>query len=229
MATRKESTITTGLQRHAKETRLYSADAAAGLRRQPDRGPAFQGERGPTFQPDRGPAFQGDSRRASECQGQWKRQGHQAGLRSPLANSLEELKLKTAAHQAGWHFGEADRWSVDQDEGKLVFSFTNETTATAPVQIIGTFNSQDKTWLWGWANPSVNDSLKADDLKVKAYGEQHQISQLTARKWSGSEDDAWAMAALAVKLCGSQGAYRGPAGDTRVFMTFGTVQLQKTK
>jgi hypothetical protein len=146
-----------------------------------------------------------------------------------LARAVEELKLKTAAHQAAWHLGEEGNWSVDQDQGKLVFSFTNGTTATAPVQIIGSFNSEDKTWLWGWANPSVNDSLKADALKVKAFGEQHQISKLTTRKWSGTEEDAWAMAALAVKLCGSQGAYRGPAGDTKVFMTFGEIQLQKAK
>lgn len=146
-----------------------------------------------------------------------------------LARAVEELKLKTAAHKAAWHLGEADRWSVDQDEGKIIFNFKNGTIATATVQIIGSFNSEDKTWLWGWANPSVHESLKADAVKVKAYGEQHQISKLTTRKWSGTEDDAWAMAALAVKLCGTQGAYRGPAGDTKVFMTFGEVQLQKAK
>jgi hypothetical protein len=146
-----------------------------------------------------------------------------------FASAVEELKLKTAAHQATWHLGEEGNWSVDQDEGKLVFTFKKGVTATAPVQIIGSFNSKDKTWLWGWANSSVNDSLKTDALKVKEYGEQHQISKLTARKWSGTEDDAWAMAALAVKLCGSQGAYRGPAGDTKVFMTFGEVQLQKAQ
>lgn len=146
-----------------------------------------------------------------------------------FARAVEELKLKTAAHQATWHLGEEGNWSVDQDEGKLVFTFKNGVMATAPVQIIGSFNSEDKTWLWGWANPSVNDSLKTDALKVKAYGEQHQISKLTTRKWSGTEDDAWAMAAFAVKLCGTQGAYRGPAGDTKVFMTFGEIQLQKAK
>ena len=53
------------------------------------------------------------------------------------------------------------------------------------------------------------------------------IDRLTQRKWVGTEDDAWAMVALAVKLCGEQGGYRGPAGATHVFIAFGEVTLSK--
>jgi hypothetical protein len=35
------------------------------------------------------------------------------------------------------------------------------------------------------------------------------------------------MTALAVKLCGEQGAYRGPSGSTYVFVAFGEVVFQK--
>lgn len=61
----------------------------------------------------------------------------------------------------------------------------------------------------------------------RRLGETNGVPQLTERKWSGAESDAWAMTALAVKLCESQGAYRGPAGTTYVFMTFGEVTLSK--
>ena len=44
-----------------------------------------------------------------------------------------------------------------------------------------------------------------------------------------TEDKAWEMTALTCKLGGYQGAYRGPAGQTMVFITFGEVQLQKQK
>ncbi len=33
--------------------------------------------------------------------------------------------------------------------------------------------------------------------------------------------------AIACKLNGAEGAYRGPAGNTLVFMTYGNVQLSK--
>ena len=143
-----------------------------------------------------------------------------------LTNSIDELKLKTAA-QTAWGFGKFDSWSLDQDKGDLVFSNSDGTTAVCPAQIIGTYDTTSKTWLWAWDNPSIADNLKTDSLKVKAYGETNHIERLTTAEWPCEESDAWAMTALAVKLCGSQGAYRGPAGSTYVFITFGTVKLSK--
>ena len=49
---------------------------------------------------------------------------------------------------------------------------------------------------WEEAQPWLKEWPK----KAKEYGETHGIEKLTARKWTGTEDDAWAMAALAVKL-----------------------------
>jgi hypothetical protein len=143
-----------------------------------------------------------------------------------LTNSMDELKLKTEA-QTGWGLGTFESWSLDQDEGDLVFSNSDGTTATCQAQIIGSYDTESKTWLWAWGNPSIVDKLKADSLKVKAYGETNHIEKLTTAEWSGDQADAWAMTALAVKLCGSQGAYRGPAGSAYVFMTFGTVKLSR--
>jgi len=40
--------------------------------------------------------------------------------------------------------------------------------------------------------------------------------------------DAWHFAAVAVRLCERQGAYRGPSGGTYVFMTFDTVSVSKS-
>jgi hypothetical protein len=141
-----------------------------------------------------------------------------------LDASMEELRLKTEGHRA-WGLGTFDRWDLDQEVGTLVFSNPDGTTATAPAQIIGSFSTNDNSWLWAWDNPSIVEAMKQHSLQVKQYGEQHGIEKLTARKWTGTEDDAWAMTALAVKLCGAQGAYRGPAGPSYVFMTFGEVTI----
>ena len=140
--------------------------------------------------------------------------------------SMEELELKTEAHKAVW-LGKYTRWDLVQDSGNLVFLLPDEMKAVAPAQIIGSYNSEDHTWLWAWANPSILDKLKVDSLKVRKYGEEHQIEQLTTRKWVGTEKDAWSMVALAVKLCGKQGAYRGPSGKTYFFISFGEVALSK--
>jgi hypothetical protein len=141
--------------------------------------------------------------------------------------SVDELKLKTDAHRKAWGLDRIKRWDLSQESGELVFSLADGMKATAPAQIIGTYNTEDHTWLWAWANSSIDDKLKADALNVRKYGEEHHIDKLTQRKWTGTEDDAWAMVALAVKLCGEQGGYRGPAGSTHVFIAFGEVTLSK--
>jgi len=141
--------------------------------------------------------------------------------------SVDELKLKTDAHRAAWGLDRIKRWDLNQDDGQLVFSLADGLKARAPAQIIGTYNTDDHTWLWAWDNPSIDDKLKSDALKLRKYGEEHHVDRLTQRKWVGTEDDAWAMVALAVKLCGEQGVYRGPEGATHVFIAFGDVALSK--
>ena len=116
---------------------------------------------------------------------------------------------------------------MDQDVGDLIFSKPDGTKAVAPAQIIGTFNTDDNSWLWAWDNPSVVDELKVSSQKLREYGETNRIEKLTMNKWSGTEEDAWEMVALAAKLDNAQGAYRGPAGSTYVFMTFGEIKLSK--
>ena len=137
--------------------------------------------------------------------------------------------MKAEAHHGAWGLGTFDRWDLDMILGDLVFSNKDGTTATCPCQIIGTQNTADETWMWAWANPSIPDALKVDALKVKEYGESHQVEQLTTAKIEADEADAWAFTALSVKLCQSQGAYRGPAGNTLVFITFSEVKLAKTE
>ena len=141
--------------------------------------------------------------------------------------SIEELKLKTEGHVKTWGLDRIERWDLSQDSGQLVFSLPHDMRAVAPAQIIGTYNTEDNTWLWAWANPSIEEKLKVDSLKVRKFGEEHHVDKLTQRKWTGTENDAWAMVALAVKLCEEQGAYRGPAGATQVFIAFGGVTLSK--
>ena len=141
--------------------------------------------------------------------------------------SIEELKQKTEAHMGIWGIDKIERWDLSQESGELVFSLRGGLKAVTAAQIIGTYNSEDHTWLWAWANSSINEKLQVDALKVRKYGEEHNIERLTKSKWTGTEEDAWAMAALAVKLCGEQGAYRGPAGETKVFIAFGEVKLSK--
>jgi hypothetical protein len=139
---------------------------------------------------------------------------------------MAELRAKMAAVDAVAHFSEAN-WQIDQDAETILFQRKDGLRVSAPVQIIGSFNTTDGTWLWAWDNPSVDEPLRRASVAVLNYGREHNILSLTTRKLACEESDCWEFTALAAKLDNAQGAYRGPAGRTNVFMTFGAVEISK--
>lgn len=123
-----------------------------------------------------------------------------------LARSKNELAMQTAAHDNIFQLSAAE-WGADLDVGTIAFSSPAGIRAEGPVQVIGTFNTQDNTWLWAWANKSIPSALCAHANLAKAYGERHAVDRLRQRKLQCSEADAWEFTAIANKLGGGQGAY----------------------
>jgi hypothetical protein len=155
-----------------------------------------------------------------------KRVAYAAGLQPQIAKAMAGLQALTAAHDGVWQIGQA-AWSVDQEEGTITFTSPKGVIATAPVQIIGSYNTRDGTWLWGWDNPSLEPPLTEHARKVRSFGQEHGYDALTTPKLACPEEQCWELAALACMLAEAQGAYRGPAGAVRVFMTFGDVKLER--
>lgn len=142
-----------------------------------------------------------------------------------LDASVHYASALTNAHNATWRFNTSS-WAVDLDAGTI--TFTNELGwhVTAPVQVVGTLNTADGTWLWGWDHPSIPVALRRHAELVRAFGAEHGLEAFTTRHIEASEEDAWQFTALASYLARSQGVYRGPASDTTfVFMSFGELTI----
>lgn len=144
-----------------------------------------------------------------------------------LDGSMEGLKMQTQAHLETWGIGKAEQWNVDQEKGIIYWTFKDGKIATAPVQIIGTYNPTDGTFLWSWDHPSVVKPLQVSASVVKGFGQKHGFEQLMTRKVSVTEDEAWGFVAIANRLSESNGGYRGDTGGPLVFMTYGTITLQQ--
>ena len=143
-----------------------------------------------------------------------------------LVRSMADLQTKIDACVRMFGLGSGERWDVDLDAGFIKFT-QHDLVATAPVQVIGTFNAGDGTWLWGWDHPSVQPSLAHAAELCRDFGMRYDLGAFTQRKISCTHEDAWQFTAVASYLSGANGAYRGPSGTTYVFMTFGTVTLSK--
>ncbi len=156
--------------------------------------------------------------------------GETPEFKALLDASMEELKLKTAGHQGGWRLGQSKRpaGSGSVAHGDLIFTtLKTELWPLVRRRLSGALiQPRARGCGRGQIHP-INDALKRDSLRVKDYGQQHKIARLITAEWPCTEADAWAMAALACKLCQAQGVYRGPAGTTFVFISFGKVQLTK--
>lgn len=141
-----------------------------------------------------------------------------------LARARSELELKTGFADRMWKIGSA-AWSVDLDAGTIAFDAPDGTRAVAPVQVVGTLDTNAGTWMWGWDHPSVPKGCARDAAAVRDYGAARGLSDMTTRVIRCDEANAWEFTAIAAHLSNAQGAYRGPTGATLVFMTFGTVTL----
>jgi len=144
-----------------------------------------------------------------------------------IARANNEMQMRTQAAIDMWGLDTA-AWNADLKAGTITFTNAEkELVVTAPVQVVGTYNTEDGTWLWGWDHPSVPEPLGEYARRVRDFGERYGLEALTTRKIAVSMDEAWEFTALACYLGGGQGGYSGPSGTARVFMTYGTVTIKK--
>ena len=136
-----------------------------------------------------------------------------------LARGMTLLQTMSQIHDDLFDLGTAD-WDADLDAGRITFT-SKDKIAEADVQVIGTYNTADGTWLWGWDHPSVTPPCDAAAQTMLKYGRRHDREEITTRSIECDEDLCWNFTAMAAQLTGAQGAYRGPAGPAMVFMTYG--------
>jgi hypothetical protein len=144
-----------------------------------------------------------------------------------IAASMDGLRLQSESNASVWGLGSGERWDADLATGEIKFTMANGMIATANLQVVGTYNTADGTFLWGWDHPSVPAALGRDAELARRWGEENGVADFTVRKVACTELRAWEFAAVAARLGQASGVYRGPSGSVLVFMTFGTVHLSR--
>lgn len=137
-----------------------------------------------------------------------------------LQQAMVALQAQTAHNTEAWGLGTEAQWNLDMNAGSLHFTFADGRKLSAAVQVVGTYNTANGSFLWGWDHPSVPEPLRRAARRVYDYGQTQAIDAFTTRSIHCSESDAWAYTAAAAQLDGADGAYRGDAGGTWVYMVF---------
>ena len=132
--------------------------------------------------------------------------------------SFEYLRRRGGSSRV--RLGGYERWDYDQDTGEFIFSDGGVPKVGADFQVVGSISTISDTWLWSWANPSILDDRRKDMHRVRSFGEEHGLSELTEERWPADEDAGWAMTNLAARILGARGAYRCPVDNGFLFLIF---------
>lgn len=110
-------------------------------------------------------------------------------------------------------------YAYDQETGRLVLKFGGRKTLAAHGQILGSFDPRDGSFMWSWANPSIQPELTQDAARLKAEGERLGVAALTTPVQTVAFDDLLPLLALAAQNGGADGVYRCMVnGSTSLFV-----------
>ena len=137
-----------------------------------------------------------------------------------------EISRTTQAHAARWGLGTAKRWVLDQSEGRVVWSFEDH-IASAPAQILGSWNAEVGSFVWAWDNESIADALSETAADVRAFGAEHGIGALVSSPLELDEGRVRDLVALAFRVGRCTGLYHPFDGRLASYITFGEVTLEE--
>lgn len=141
------------------------------------------------------------------------------GLTARLNAACDWLANRNIALARERGIGLERDYAYDQETGRLVLKFGGRKTLAAHGQILGSFDPRDRSFMWSWANPSIQPALCEDAARLKAEGERLGVAALTTPVQTVVFDDLLPLLALAAQDGGADGVYRCMVnGSTSLFV-----------
>ena len=148
-------------------------------------------------------------------------------LETLLMQGRDMIDQTSRAHRERWGLGTANQWALDQDDGRIVWSFDDH-VASAPAQILGSWNGTVNSFVWAWDNETIKPALAVTAAEVRAFGVENGVGALTTSPLSLSEEQVRDLVALAFRLGGCTGIYHPYDGRLATYITFGPVMLEES-
>ena len=143
-----------------------------------------------------------------------------------LLQGRELIAQTTQAHSDRWGLGTAQRWVLNQDEGRITWSFP-ERIVSADAQILGSWNGTVNSFAWSWDNDTIQDKLCVTAAQARAFGVENDVVALTSSPLNLDESQARDLVALAFRLGDCTGLYHPYDGKLATYITFGAVTIEE--
>jgi len=135
-------------------------------------------------------------------------------------SGLSWLQQHTAEDGKAWGLGSETNWAIDLSAGRLTFSFSDGRKVSGQIQVLGTFNKDDGSFLWAWDHPSVPNELRTSAMAMRDWGEANGERDLTQRKVRVDETRLWAWLGFAACESGADGGYRVNSNGTDIYLVY---------
>ncbi len=124
--------------------------------------------------------------------------------------AVQQMQARNDAWQARFELGGA-RYSWDLNRADITFA----DRVTARICVVGTTSAEEDAFLWSWANDSLPIQATQGIEKVRAFGEEHDLSLLTQPCMRGGRPEALEVMAISGRILDADGCFV----DSGIFFT----------
>ncbi|WP_143742496.1 DUF6882 domain-containing protein [Roseateles chitinivorans] len=149
-------------------------------------------------------------------------------LREWEMQGLSWLQQRTAEDGEAWGLGSEKNWTLDLSAGRLNFSFADGRNMSGQIQVLGTFNKKDGSFLWAWDNPSIPNALRLSAMAIRDWAEANGEQELTHSKIRVDETRIWAWLGFSARESGADGGYRVNSNGMDIYLIYRGITALRT-
>ena len=133
------------------------------------------------------------------------------------------LEEKQAALIAEYQIDSFDMFDFDMIKGTIEFKQGSIVMVAANFVPVGSFNEEQQSWMWAWANGGVTGELNKKAETVKVLEDKIGNEVFSSETFSADESSAWEIAAMACDHYQAQGVFAAPIEGLLIFMVLNDV------
>lgn len=142
-----------------------------------------------------------------------------ATRRNLIDEASRTTKISQAKTEEAFGIGTHERWGADYAKAQFTLGSSQAISVVAEMQVVGTFAKRSNSWLWSWANDSMEPNLYSEIARLRTFGEVRGIATLADPYLESVEEvDGWELTSVARYVLGWDAVYRAPMDRRYLFM-----------
>lgn len=109
-------------------------------------------------------------------------------------------------------------FDYDLSTGRIQFKQDDILKVEADFVPVGSFSEQDQSWMWAWANPSVEGAIYEQAESLKILEQKTGNDMLSNSTFPADESTAWEIAAMSCDHFDGAGVFAAPINDLLIFL-----------